>query len=749
MYRIIVTGRVQGVGFRPFIYRLARAMGLRGYVRNVGDGTVEIVIDGDPEEFLREMKARKPPMAVIERVVVEKAEMRENFADFVIVRSGGKSGHFSLPPPDFAICDECSREIFEPGNRRYMYPFTTCTDCGQRFSVSFRLPFDRENTTMVDFPLCEDCRVEYGNPEDRRYYAQSIACPVCGPKYTLHPDGVDGVEAIRRAAELLDDGKIVAIKGIGGFHIACLTDDDVVARLRGMLRRPQQPFAVMVRNIDAARKYAEVGGLEEVELKSYVRPIVVLRKRAELHQVAPQLDTVGIMLPYTALHMILFNFLKADALVMTSANLPGEPMAIEWPDTECDAVLHHNLRIHNRVDDSVVKVVNGRRMIIRRSRGFVPTPIPVGVDRNAIAIGAELYNSIALLKDGKAIPSQYIGNTSNFRTFSEFFRSAVDFWMKYLDVRPEYVVHDLHPLYNTTRYAKDLAEKIGAESLAVQHHLAHALSVMAEKQIDEAVAITVDGVGYGPDGTVWGGEVLHVRLVEGVFERIARMERIKLLGGDLSVRYPLRTLFSIIYSHEGSWDVLESYSKYLRENESFEVFERQYRSDINVAHASSAGRYMDAISAMLEVCFERTYEGEPAMKVEGVAKRSHQIYEPEISESFEPAVFTFDGRELSKDHVQVLEFGHVFSDSLRRYLSGEERGEIAWRLVDYLAMGFAEIVKSYDIPVVLSGGVAFNSHFSRSLSERVSYVTNELVPAGDNGISLGQLYALKSLEVLK
>ena len=424
-------------------------------------------------------------------------------------------------------------------------------------------------------------------------------------------------------------------------------------------------------------------------------------------------------------------------------------MAIEWPDTECDAVLHHNLRIHNRVDDSVVKVVNGRRMIIRRSRGFVPTPIPVGVDINAIALGAELYNSIALLKDGKAIPSQYIGNTSNFRTFSEFFRSAVDFWMKYLDVRPEYVVHDLHPFYNTTRYAKDLAEKIGAESLAVQHHLAHALSVMAEKQIDEAVAITVDGVGYGPDGTVWGGEVLHVRLVEGVFERIARMERIKLLGGDLSVRYPLRTLFSIIYSHEGSWDVLESYSKYLRENESFELLERQYRSDINIAHASSAGRYMDAISAMLEVCFERTYEGEPAMKVEGVAKRSHQIYEPEISESFEPAVFTFDGRELSKDYVQVLEFGHVFSDSLRRYLSGEERGEIAWRLVDYLAMGFAEIVKSYDIPVVLSGGVAFNSHFSRSLSERVSYVTNELVPAGDNGISLGQLYALKSLEVLK
>ncbi|WP_456370907.1 carbamoyltransferase HypF [Geoglobus sp.] len=749
MYRITVTGRVQGVGFRPFVYRLARSMGLKGYVKNVGDGTVEIVIDRDPDRFLEAMKLRKPKMAVIESAVVERLPVSEGFSDFVIVRSGGKSGLFSLPPPDFAVCERCSEEVFDPGNRRYMYPFTTCTDCGQRFSVSFRLPFDRENTTMVDFPLCEDCRREYEDPEDRRYYAQSIACPKCGPKYELHPFNLTGVDAIRRAAEVLDSGGIVAIKGIGGYHIACLTDDGVVERLRMLLRRPQQPFAVMVRDIEAAERYAEVGGIEREELESYVRPIVVLKKRAELFQVAPHLDTVGIMLPYTALHIILFSFLESDALVMTSANLPGEPMATEWPEVDCDAILHHNMRIHNRVDDSVVKVVNGKRMIIRRSRGFVPVPVRVDVDGQAIALGAELYNSITLLRDGKVIPSQYIGNTSNFRTFNEFFKRAVDFWMRYLEVKPGYVVHDLHPLYNTSRYAEELSERLGVERVAVQHHLAHALSVMAERKIDEAIAITVDGAGYGADGTIWGGEVLHVNLKERTFERVARMERVKLLGGDLATNYPLRILFSIIYSHEGSWELLERYSPYLRENESFEILETQYRKNIGVSLASSAGRYMDAISAMLEVCFERTYEGEPAMKVEGVARKADQVYECEMADRFEPSRFTFDGREEGKGHVMVIEYGHVFADSLRRYLAGEDRGRIAWRLIDYLAMCSAEVVGGYDLPVVLSGGVAFNSHFSRSLSSRVDYVTNELVPAGDNGISLGQVYALKYLEVME
>jgi len=745
VFRLVVTGRVQGVGFRPFVYRLARSMGLRGYVKNVGDGTVEIVIDRNPREFITRLKGEKPEKAIIEKIFVGNTD--GNYSDFRIVESGGLAGLFSLPPPDFAVCKKCSDEIFDESNRRYMYPFTTCTDCGQRFSVSMRLPFDRENTTLGDFPLCQKCLEEYMNPEDRRYFAQSITCPVCGPDYMLHPSENRGVDAIREAAKMLDDGQILAIKGIGGFHIACLTEDETVRRLRKLLGRKQQPFAVMVRDINAAEMYAEVNHAERKELESYARPIVVLKKKKELNQVAPLLDTVGLMLPYTALHRILFHFLKTDALVMTSANLPGEPMATEWPEIECDAILHHNLRIHNRVDDSVVKVVDSRRMIIRRSRGFVPLPIDVDVKGEAIALGAELYNSIGILKDGKAVLSQYIGNTANFRTFSKFFRKAVDFWISYLNASPRLILCDAHPLYNTSMHASELSEDTGAEVMRVQHHLAHALSVMAERKIERAVAITVDGAGFGFDNTMWGGEVLVVNLKEGIFERIGRIERIKLLGGDLAVKYPIRTLFSVIYSAEKSWEMLERYSEYLRDSESFEILEKQYNRDLNVALASSAGRYMDAISAMLELCFERTYEGEPAMKVEAVAKKGNQIYEPEIHSSHELRTFSFDGSEVRKGDVMVIEFGHVFSDSLRRYLSGESKGIVAWRLIDYLAASFAEIAGDHDLPVVVSGGVAFNTHFSDSLGRRLRYETNELVAAGDNGIALGQLYWLKHLEV--
>ncbi len=745
VFRLIVTGRVQGVGFRPFVFRLARSMDLKGYVKNVGDGTVEIVIDRNPDEFAERLKEEKPEKAYIEKIVFDKAD--GNFGDFTIIESGGRTGLFSLPPPDFAICDKCSQEIFEKGNRRYLYPFTTCTDCGQRFSVSIKLPFDRENTTLGYFPLCENCIQEYTNPDDRRYFAQSITCPVCGPHYRLHPHGKHGIDAIRSAARMLDRGKIVAVKGIGGFHIACLVDDEVVSRLREMLRRPQQPFAVMVRDVQSAEKYACVGSLEREELESFVRPIVVLKKKKELFQVAPHLDTVGIMLPYTAFHKILFYFLEADALVMTSANLPGEPMAIEWPEIKCDAVLHHNLRIQNRVDDSVIKIVNGRRMVIRRSRGFVPAPINIDLEYEAIALGAELYNSIALVKNGKAVLSQYIGNTSNFKTFSEFFKKAVEFWIRYLDAKPEIVLCDAHPLYNTSRYAKELSERFEADLIRVQHHLAHALSVMAEKKIDRAIAITVDGAGYGLDGTVWGGEVLLVDAREGIFERVGRIERVKLLGGDLATSYPLRVLFSIIYSAENDWELLRPYEKYLRHGESFELMERQFKRDVNVALASSTGRYMDAISAMLEICFERTYEGEPAMKVEGAARKGSQIYEPEIETGHELRTFSFNGLEAKKGDVMVVHYSSIFSDSLKRLNSGEDRGVIAWRLVDYLTSSFAEIVKDYDLPVLLSGGVAFNTHFSESLSRRVQFYTNELVPAGDNGISLGQLYSLKHLEV--
>ncbi len=753
MFRITVRGIVQGVGFRPFVYRLAKSMRLRGYVKNTGTGCVEIVIDRDVEEFIRRLRDEKPPISEIHSIYVEEISDIP-LDDFIIEKSGGKKGGISLPPPDVAVCKSCLRELFDPRDRRYMYPFISCTDCGPRFSVAIRLPYDRENTTFLEFPLCDLCSKEYWSMEDRRYYAQSIACPRCGPDYELIAGDlrIKGIEGIRKTAELIDEGRLIAIKGLGGYHIACITDDDVVFELRKKLGRPQQPFAVMARDMDVVKSVAYVSEEEEREMLSYVRPITVLKKRDRdsFFAVAPHLDTIGIMLPYAPIHYILFRFLKADFIVMTSANKPGEPMFIDDGvfSLNLDGVLRHNLTIYNRVDDSVIKFVGGRRLIIRRSRGFVPKIIELNSDLNGMAVGAELYNSITVLKDGKAIVSQYIGNTSNYRTFNEFFKKAIDFFMRFVDLKPDFIACDLHPLYNTTIFAEKFSKRYNCRLIKVQHHFAHAMSVMAERGLDRAVAITVDGVGYGFDGTVWGGEVLLLDFDKEIFRRIGRLESFRLIGGDLAVEYPLRVLFSIVYKGCGDYGILSYYERYLRKGESFELFEKMHERAIKT---TSLGRLLDAISAMLEVCFERTYEGEPAMKLESIVKPFECENRPKIRKVEEDSVysnpFVDEDWKVKRGEVRVLEFCDVFCSELERYISSKDkdvRGEIAYRLIDYIAKGFAEIVRKYvkmGYPVVMSGGVTYNSYFTPLVRRYVGDLyLNENVACGDNGISFGQIY---------
>jgi len=753
VFRITVRGIVQGVGFRPFVYRLAKSMRLRGYVKNTGTGCVEIVIDRDVEEFIRRLRDEKPPISEIHSIYVEEISDIP-LDDFIIEKSGGKKGGISLPPPDVAVCKSCLRELFDPRDRRYMYPFISCTDCGPRFSVAIRLPYDRENTTFLEFPLCDLCSKEYWSMEDRRYYAQSIACPRCGPDYELIAGDlrIKGIEGIRKTAELIDEGRLIAIKGLGGYHIACITDDDVVFELRKKLGRPQQPFAVMARDMDVVKSVAYVSEEEEREMLSYVRPITVLKKRDRdsFFAVAPHLDTIGIMLPYAPIHYILFRFLKADFIVMTSANKPGEPMFIDDGvfSLNLDGVLRHNLTIYNRVDDSVIKFVGGRRLIIRRSRGFVPKIIELNSDLNGMAVGAELYNSITVLKDGKAIVSQYIGNTSNYRTFNEFFKKAIDFFMRFVDLKPDFIACDLHPLYNTTIFAEKFSKRYNCRLIKVQHHFAHAMSVMAERGLDRAVAITVDGVGYGFDGTVWGGEVLLLDFDKEIFRRIGRLESFRLIGGDLAVEYPLRVLFSIVYKGCGDYGILSYYERYLRKGESFELFEKMHERAIKT---TSLGRLLDAISAMLEVCFERTYEGEPAMKLESIVKPFECENRPKIRKVEEDSVysnpFVDEDWKVKRGEVRVLEFCDVFCSELERYISSKDkdvRGEIAYRLIDYIAKGFAEIVRKYvkmGYPVVMSGGVTYNSYFTPLVRRYVGDLyLNENVACGDNGISFGQIY---------
>jgi len=750
VYRITVRGIVQGVGFRPFVYRLAKSMNLRGYVKNTGTGCVEIVIDKNVDEFLRRLKDEKPPIAEIHDVYVEKIP-DQHFEDFVIEKSGGKKGGLSLPPPDVAICKFCLDELFDPNNRRYLYPFISCTDCGPRFSVAIKLPYDRENTTFNEFPLCEECLEEYWNILDRRYYAQSIACPKCGPHYELVYNNrtFKGLEAIIKTAELIDEGNLVAIKGIGGYHIACKTEDDIVFKLREKLRRPQQPFAVMARNLDVVKKVAYVSEKEEKEMMSYIRPITVLKKRnsRDFFAVAPYLDTIGVMLPYSPLHYILFSHLKSDFIVMTSANKPGEPMFIDDGvfSLELDAYLRHNLKIHNRVDDSVIKFVGGRRLIIRRSRGYVPKIIELKDCLDGLAVGAELYNSITLVKEGKAIVSQYIGNTANFRTFNEFFKRTVNFFMNFVDLKPKFIACDLHPLYNTTNFAEKLADKLNVPLYKVQHHFAHAMSVMAENGFNKAIAITVDGVGYGFDGTIWGGEVLLIDFEKGVFKRVGRLERFRLIGGDLATEYPLRVLFSLLYKAR-RLDLLEGYEKYLRKGESFDLFEKVHDMSITT---TSMGRILDAVSAMLEVCFKRTYEGEPAMKLESIVEPWDCEVKPKIDTVTEDSVYSKpyvdENFEVKSGNVKVLRVSDFIAECMEEYLSGESRGKIAFKVLKYLAEGFAKIVESYDYPVVASGGVCFNSYFIPLIEKRVKIYLNEKVACGDNGISFGQAYIGKFL----
>ncbi|WP_202319848.1 carbamoyltransferase HypF [Archaeoglobus neptunius] len=742
MFKITVRGTVQGVGFRPFVHRIALNLGLRGYVKNTGDGSVEIVVDRDPDSLIRMLRDRTPPAVKIDDVVVTKINcpLPESFE---ILPSGGKST-LSLPPPDMAVCGNCLKELFSQKDRRYLYPFISCTDCGARFSIVENLPFDRENTSLREFPMCEECRGEYKNVNDRRYYAQTIACGSCGPNYRfMGRNGERG--GIEEASEAIESGEIIAIKGIGGYHIACLTEDETVAELRRILKRPQQPFAVMARNINAIESVSIVGEDERDELSSIERPIVVLRKKEPeiFKEVAPGLDTVGMMLPYAPVHYLLFSNMKVDFMVMTSANLPGEPMYIDEGvfNLDLDGYLVHNLKISNRVDDSVVKFCAGTRMIVRRSRGFVPKALNMDVKGYALAVGAELYNSIAVLREGKAVVSQYIGNTYNFKTYSEFFKKTVDFFLRFFRMKEvDNVVSDMHPLFNTTMFAEKLAEKLNARHIRVQHHFSHALSVMAEKKLSNAVAIAVDGVGYGMDGSVWGGEVLYIDIEGGEFRRVGRLESFELIGGDAATMRPVRILVSLLSERP---ELLDHYSRYEDVHSLLKLLPYAVKT-------TSAGRFLDAASAMLEICTERTYEGEPAMKLEAAAEKYDLGVEVEVDTAVERAKFETPFKpEGRSGKVRVLKVRDFFGECTERYLRGEKRSKIAYEIFAYLASGFATIAAEFavDCPVIVCGGVAYNRHFTEILKRELpDIIVPSAFPAGDNGISIGQLYSLKILE---
>jgi hydrogenase maturation protein HypF len=747
--KIRVTGIVQGVGFRPFIYRMAVKNGLKGYVRNTGDAGAEILLEGEEgsiKKFLKDLKIEKPSQAQIHDVIVKKLEGESEYEKFTIYKSSEEAEHSgSVIPPDIAICGECLKELREPKNQRREYFFITCTDCGPRYTIIERLPYDRENTTMQDFPMCTFCKSEYTDPLNRRFHAQTVACPKCGPKayLTTHKGELIALEdPIREAGKLLSEGFILAIKGYGGFHVASSTTrDEPSVRLRKVKHRSQKPFAIMARSLEAIKTFAEISEKEAELLTSYTRPIVLLNKSAEYHLsdlIAPCLHNVGVMLPYTGLHYMLFDGVDEPAFVMTSANPPNQPIikdnaeALQKLGDTVDYFLFHNRKIAHRCDDSVIRVHNKDLIFIRRSRGYAPAPVMLRgkAKRCVVGLGGEQNNTACVLLGNKAFISQHVGDVENVET-RDFLENATKHLIHLTNSKVEAVACDLHPKFTTTKLAHDLAEKNDWQLIQVQHHHAHIAALMAEHDIKETVGICCDGYGYGVDGEAWGGEILLCTSESSDFKRVAHLEKQPLIGGDLATRYPLRIAAGILFEKVNVEQWLLQNKKHFPHGESeIQIVLQQLEKGHGIIGTTSCGRVLDAVSAILGICYERTYEGEPAMKLEASAIKGRDML------NLRPII-----KDNTLNTTQMLL--EIFENREKH-----SRADLAYSAHAYLAKGLATLAiekasESDTKTIGLSGGAACNEILALTMrkiveSAGLGFLVHEAVPPGDGGLSFGQ-----------
>jgi hydrogenase maturation protein HypF len=751
---IKVCGIVQGVGFRPFVYRTAVENRLTGFVRNRGDAFVEIVVEGkdaNVRAFLRDLRRKKPPLARIYDVKTKFFEGNREFDRFLIQRSSGEAAFSgSVIPPDVSICEACLRELRGVKDRRHDYFFITCTDCGPRYTIIEDLPYDRPSTTMKQFRMCPFCKREYTDPANRRFHAQTVACPVCGPKAFLADSKgkvVRSKDPIREAGKLLEEGSVLAIKGYGGFHVATATTvDEPIARLRAVKHRSQKPFAIMARDLETIRSFAQVSHKEAELLTSYVKPIVLLKKSPDYFLsglVAPGLHNVGVMLPYTGLHYMLFDGVREPAFVMTSANPPNEPIvtdndeAVKKLGSIVDYFLFHDRLIAQRCDDSVVRVHGKDVSFIRRSRGYAPEPIRLkkAVDKCVLALGGELNSTSCVLLGDKAFISQHVGDVENLETL-RFLKSASEHLLRLTNCKPDVIACDLHPRFTTTRLAREWSDELGVPLVQVQHHHAHGAALMAEHGLDEIIAVVCDGYGYGLNGEAWGGEILYCNNSR-EFQRVGHLEPQPMVGGDLATRYPLRMAAGILSKATSIEEWLRLNSAHLPHGEQeVNVILHQLKKG-SVLLSSSCGRVLDAVSAVLGICYERTYEGEPAMRLEAAAANGKDVLK------FQPEV---------KDNV-------VDTTALMRRVferrNTDASGDLAFStqrsLADGLAQVAVDLAERLGVDVVgFSGGVAYNEHVTKTIrrlveENKLRFVIHKSAPAGDAGISLGQAVATSSM----
>ena len=816
--QILVEGIVQGVGFRPFVYRIATEASLNGYVRNLGN-VVEIILQGshqDMEEFLFNLQNKLPPIAKINNIetrdLKEEDEKFSSYTDFTIKESADDFAGTSVIPPDVAICDNCLEEINDPQNRRYKYPFNACTDCGPRFTVIEKVPYDRDNTTMEDFPLCDECEIEYTNPLDRRYHAEAACCEDCGPSLKLLKntcnDGEDSGSAIeidcadplKETARLLDEGKILAIKGIGGTHlVANVKIKETVDLLRQRLGRKSQAFAVMSPDIETIKTFAVMSKEEEKTLKSKERPIVILKKSEGYDfadSVSPDLHNIGVMLPYAPLHHLLFNETDTPAYIMTSANVPGEPMMITNEEIVknlskiADYYLVHNRRILNRCDDSVVRFRNDELAFIRRSRGYTPEPYDLSGkytylneefdNLNILALGPELDVTFTIIKNSKAYVSQHIGNTNKYRTY-QFLKEAIEHMMQITKTDSfDLIACDMHPQFFTTQLAREYAEKYDCPLIQVQHHHAHGVSLIndhvlnktdldektsAEMEISqdyeksellenpgEMIIIASDGVGYGDDGGAWGGEILYTDIKS--YKRMASLMPQKMPGGDLCTKYPARMLAAILSNPNSDYER----DKYGEENVQ-ELMERNYldafphgkmeiaslfkqiERNLNVGINTSTGRCLDSIAAALNICHERSYEGEAPMKLESAAFNYLKMNDSDKLNDYPIIIKDHDDR-------RVLDTTAILRYVIDKLEEGEDIGRIAAAGQEAVSIGLAklaiEAAENCGIDTVgVSGGTFYNEAITAHIKDCIEnaglkFIQHTNSCPGDGSVSLGQ-----------
>ena len=736
-FRIQVQGRVQGVGFRPFVYRLARELKLTGQVENRNDGVLILLNcrNGELEEFVDRLQANAPPASFIDSVQTGQVE-DILFEDFEIVKSNSVSDTVTEVSPDIAVCPECLEDMKTQANR-IDYPFVNCTNCGPRFTIIRDLPYDRAKTTMAPFEMCPDCHQEYTDILDRRFHAQPVACARCGPSYLLHTASEiirDPEQIIQRTIRLMENKGIVAIKGLGGFFIACDPFcEDTVTRLRQLKNREGKPFAVMFRDTETLRQYARTSQREEEALQSLKRPIVLLKDKGKL---APAVnmgfDTIGAMLPYMPLHHLLFEKSRLSAMVLTSGNISDEPIitdnqeAVRVLGRICDAVLTCNRDIHNRTDDSVVRIVHEKERVFRRSRGYAPIPVKVSRQVEGIlATGAELVNCFCIGKGNQALLSQHIGDLKNLETYG-FFTESIEKYKKLFRLEPSLIAADMHPDYLSSRYAEEHKLPV----LPIQHHHAHIASCMAEHGLDEKViGVALDGTGYGDDGRIWGSEFMVCDFND--YKRITHFEYMSMPGGDMVTREPWRMAISLLYNTYG-WDFHRPDPGFLRNIDKHQVdmLCRAMDAGINNPLSSGAGRLFDGVSAMISLCTHSRFHAEAPMRLESVAdERVTEAYPFHSGQtiSFRPTIECI---------IRDLEHNQPVSVISARFHN---------TIVDVIEQTVRRISTGYGLyKVVLSGGTFQNKYICERLETRLLQAGLRVfyhgsVPANDGGIALGQL----------